>query len=144
MFVFKGPIKKNIFLSYCHVNENIFHKIADRLKEVYTIWIDRDSLKAGDDQDNEISNGIRNAKIFLPFISNSYCNSKACREEFAKKKEKLILPIMLQREASNGIDLTIAKLTTFYAFKPPNVFDPWSEDLYQNLINTLEDFTKDV
>ena len=103
------------------------------------MWIDRDNLKAGDDQDMEISNGIKNATIFLPFISNAYCNSKACRNEFAlaKKKEKLMLPIMLVREATNGIDLTIAKLTNFYAFKPPDVFEPWSEDLYQKLINNI-------
>jgi hypothetical protein len=38
----------------------------------------------------EISNGINNATLFIPFISDDYCNSEACREEFSlvKKKEK--------------------------------------------------------
>ena len=31
---------------------------------------------------------------------------------------------MLQREATNGIELTIAKFNTFYAFKQPDVFEP--------------------
>ncbi len=139
-------IKKTIFISYSHANKNIVHKVADKLKEVYTVWIDRDNLKAGDDQDMEISNGINSASLFLTFISDKYCDSKACREEFAlaKKKEKIMLLIMLARDASNGIDLTIAKLTTFYAFKAPNVFEPWSEGLYQNLLSNILDITQDV
>jgi hypothetical protein len=85
----------NIFLSYSHT----------RLKVIYPIWIDKYNLKAGDDQDKKISNGINNATLFIPFISDDYCNSEACREEFtlAKKKKKLMLPIMLQRYSSNGI-----------------------------------------
>ena len=34
---------KNIFISYTHANENIVHKIADKLKESFSVWIDRDS-----------------------------------------------------------------------------------------------------
>ena len=48
-----------------------------------------------------------------------------------------MLPIMLEREATNGIELTIANMTTFYAFKTPNVFDPWSDALYQKLVNNI-------
>ena len=44
---------------------------------------------------------------------------------------------MLQREAKNGLELTIARLNTFYAFKPPDVFDPWSQDLFQKLLNNI-------
>ena len=54
-----------------------------------------------------------------------------------------MLPIMLQRDSSNGIDLTLAKLTTFYAFKPPNVFDPWCEDLFQQLLNNIIDLIQE-
>ena len=137
--------KQDIFISYSHSNKNIVHKVADRLKQVNPIWIDRDYIKAGTIQDMEISNGINNATLFIPFISDDYCNSEPCREEFtlAKKKKKVMLPIMLVRDAKNGIDLTLAKLTTFYAFKPPNVFDPWSEDLYQNLLKSILIFTQE-
>ena len=50
-----------------------------------------------------------------------------------------MLPVMLKREASNGLELTIAKLNTFYAFKPPNVFNPWCEDLFLKLLNNIKD-----
>ena len=54
-----------------------------------------------------------------------------------------MLPIMLVRKGSNGIDLQIATLTTFYAFKPPEVFEPWSEGLFQKLLNNILDLTQD-
>jgi hypothetical protein len=51
---------------------------------------------------------------------------------------------MLQRDAKNGLELKIAKLNTFYAFKEPNVFEPWAEDLYQRLENNILDLTQEV
>ena len=79
---------QNIFLSYSHSNKNIVLEIADRLTSVLPIWIDRDYLKGGVDQAQEISNGINNAKLFIPFISDEYCKSDACREEFALAKKR--------------------------------------------------------
>ena len=139
-------MSKILFLSYSHANSKIVHEIADKLKETYKIWIDSDVLKAGIRLDKEIANGIRESSLFICFISNEYCASDACNEEFAlaKSLKKSILPVMLVREATNGIELTIAKLKTFYAFKAPNVFDPWSQDLYIKLLNSILDLTKDV
>ena len=51
---------------------------------------------------------------------------------------------MLQREATNGIELTTALLNTFYAFKPPDVFEPWSEDRFQCLIQNIFELTQEV
>ena len=132
---------QNIFLSYSHANKNIVWEIADRLKKIYSIWIDRDILKAGVRLDKEIADGIRNSSLFICFISKEYCNSDACDEEFslAKSLKKPMLPVMFQREATNGLELTIAKLNTFYAFKPPNVFSPWSDDLFQKLLDNIVD-----
>jgi len=137
--------KEKIFISYCHANKDIVRKVADRLKQVHNVWIDTDHLKAGVDQDQEISVGIKNSALSIPFISDNYCNSDACKAELAvaKKKKKAMLPIMLVRDASNGVDVKIATLTTFYAFKPPETFDPWSEDLFKKLLNNILDLTQD-
>ena len=134
-------VKQNIFISYCHANKNIVHKVANRLKQVHNVWIDTDHLKAGVDQDQEISVGIKNATLFLPFISDEYCNSKACKAELtvANDNEKIILPIMLVRYASNGVDIKIAGLGFFLACRSSEVFDPWSEDLFQKLLNNIKD-----
>ena len=134
-----------LFLSYSHANSNIVHEIADKLKETYKIWIDRDVLKAGIRLDKEIANGIRASSLFICFISNEYCESDACNEEFAlaKNLKKSILPVMLVRDATNGIELTIAGLNRFIAFKPPNVFNPWSEDLFKKLLSNILALTQD-
>ena len=112
----------------------------------HDVWIDTDHLIGGKVQSKEISFGINKAKLFLPFISDEYCNSEACAAELAlaKDNKKIILPIMLVRKASNGIDYEIARLTTFYAFKPPETFDPWSEDLFKKLLNNILDLTQDA
>jgi hypothetical protein len=131
--------KQNIFLSYSHTNKNIIWNIADRLKQNHSIRIDRDCLIPGVDQDMEISNEMKNATTFLPFISKNYCNSEACRKEFAlaENKGEKFLSVMLEKEVFNGIDYKISNLTTFYAFKPPNVFNPWYEVLFQKLLNHI-------
>ena len=128
-----------IFLSYSHVNKNIVHDIADKLKEIYRIWIDKDYLIGGVKLDKEIADGVRNSSLFICFISKEYCESDACNKEIAlaKNLKKQILPVMLQRGATNGIELITADLNLFYAFKPPDVFDPWSENLYQKLLNNI-------
>jgi hypothetical protein len=135
---------QNIFISYSHDNKEIVHKIADKLKENFSVWIDRDKLKGGDDLKKEIAGGIRNSSLFICFISEQYCESGPCRREFglADNLKIKILPVMLHREAKNGVELDIAVLNTFYAFKPPNVFEPWSEDLYQKLLKNIFDLTQ--
>ena len=53
-----------------------------------------------------------------------------------------MLPVMLEREATNGIELTISKLNKFYAFKEKDVFNPWSEDLFQKLLRFISKTTE--
>ena len=134
---------QKIYLSYSHANKNIVRRVADRLKEVYPIWIDIDHLTAGAKIDEEIANAVKNSSFFICFISKTYCESHACNREFsfANNLRKKILPVMLEREATNGIELSIASLHRLHAYRPPNVFDPWSEDLYQNLLNNILDLT---
>ena len=82
--------KQNIFISYSHANKNIVVQVASRLKKVHNVWIDDDYLFGGKVQDVEISKGIDNATLFLPFISENYCSSKPCFKEIstAENKEK--------------------------------------------------------
>jgi hypothetical protein len=104
------------------------------------------NLKVGDNQDEKIADGIRHTSLFICFISEKYCDSEPCNREIALADNLniKILPVMLQRHAKNGIELKLARLNTFYAFKLPNVFDPWSEDLYQRLEENILDLTKEI
>ena len=138
--------KQNIFISYSNADKKLVYKIADRIKEKHSVWIDRDYLKAGAKIDKEKANGVRNSSLFIFFVSKDYCNSNTCDEEFslAKKLKKKMLAIMLEKEATNGFELTIVKLKRFDAFKPPNVFSPWSEDLYSKLLDNILDLTQEI
>ena len=43
------------------------------------------------------------------------------------------------KQTSGGIDYKISDLVTFYAFKPPDVFDPWSESRFQKLLENISE-----
>ena len=110
---------KHIFISYSHSNKTLVHPLVVRLKDLYPIWINIDKLIGGVRLSEEIENGVRDSSLFICFISKEYCESDACNKEIAlaNKLKKLILPIMLQREATNGIGYENANLNLFYAFK---------------------------
>jgi hypothetical protein len=42
------------------------------------------------------------------------------------------------------LEFNIGPLKKFCAYKPPYVFDPWSEDLYQRLMQIIFDLTQEV
>jgi hypothetical protein len=135
-------LTKPLFFSYCHQNKNIVNKIADELEKLnYKIWIDRD-LVAGLTLFPEIEKGIIESHMIICFISKAYCQSEICRKEigYAQKKSIKILPIMLERvdkDCSNGVDFIISDILTFYAFKKPDMFDPWSMDHFNRLCETI-------
>ena len=79
---------KHIFVSYCHKNKKVVHDVANRLKETYTIWLDDDNLKSGENKDEKIADGVRDSFLFICFISNFYCDSSACTDEFFLAKQK--------------------------------------------------------
>jgi hypothetical protein len=93
----------NIFISYAHANKEIVHKIADKLKANFNVWIDIDNLKGGDNIDKEIANGIRNSSLFICFISEQYCESNACNMEFGLAKR---LTPNLRNSGDNRRDLS--------------------------------------
>jgi hypothetical protein len=126
-------MEKKIFISYAHENKNIVNLIVNKLKLKFSIWIDYEEISLGVDLNQKITDGIGNSDLVICFITKSYCNSKACKREctLADNLNKKILPVILERPEISSIDFIISTLNKLYAFKPPNVFDPWSEDFYQ-------------
>jgi hypothetical protein len=134
--------KKELFLSYCHSNKDIVHKIADELTKInYKIWIDRNLIQ-GNMLFADIQKGIEFSHIVICFISENYCKSKNCLKEItlADKKNKKILPIMLDNYFNveqEGIQLMISGINSFYAFKQPDTFSPWSNNHFEKLKGTI-------
>jgi hypothetical protein len=88
--------KKQLFVSYCHSDKEIVHRVADELKKLnYKIWIDRDLIE-GNMLLPDIQNGIEIYHIVICFISKNYCKSQTCMDEitYARNQKKEILPIM--------------------------------------------------
>ena len=130
---------KKIFISYCHKNAEAVRNIAEKIQKHYKIWIDINDLESGVDLKKQLADGLKSSDLFLCFISSSYCESTSCIQEFsfAESLHKSIFPVMLEKEASNGIDLSIANLNRFNAYKSPNTFEPWTQNsdaLYEKLL----------
>ena len=134
--------KKQLFVSYCHSNQEIVHRVADELTKLnYKIWIDRD-LIGGNILFADIQKGIENSHIVICFISKNYCESNNCMIEinFANNKNKKILPIMLDdyfKVEQEGIQLMISRINSFYAFKQPDTFSPWNNNHFEKLKGTI-------
>jgi hypothetical protein len=129
----KVDFKYHLFFSYCHKNKEIVHNIYKKLKQKYKIWIDINVTNGK--LYREMAKGIEESQIFVCFVSKEYCESETCCKEiqFAYDSNTTILPIMLDREAKNEVEFFIRRLFLFMACKPPNVFEPWSDDLYREL-----------
>ena len=128
-----------IFISYCWKNKQVVHKVADELQKLnYNVWIDRDQIP-GVNLYTEIANGMRNSHIFMCFISNDYCVSKICMKEvsLAHESGKIILPVMLVRSATNGVELLVSDLLRFNAYRDNEKFDPWSQTHFKSLTETI-------
>jgi hypothetical protein len=135
--------KKQLYFSYCHRDNQIVHRVALELSKVnYKIWIDTKDLIQGQDLYKNIQNGIELSHVVICFMSKSYFESKTCMNEitFAFNLKKTILPIMLDtyfKVENQGIKFMISRLIRFDAFKPPNTFCPWSNDIFEKLKETI-------
>jgi hypothetical protein len=134
--------EKQFFLSYCHSNKEIVHKVADELIKINCkIWIDRD-LTEGHMLFADIQNGIEISHLVICFISKTYCDSQNCMNEItlAYNQKKKILPIMLDdyfKVEKKGIKFMISQINSFYAFKQPDTLSPWNNNHFEKLKGTI-------
>lgn len=103
-----------VFLSYAHADETVLEFIepfktslkhlafADQGRTL-DIFVDRDSIRWGDDWQESIREGIESATVFMPVVTRQYFDRSACREELlsfyneAKSlgATSLILPVVI-------------------------------------------------
>jgi hypothetical protein len=141
-----GESMKHLFMSYCHKNKTIVHRIAEELQHLkYEIWIDK-NLYGGNKLYTEIEKGIRASHTFICFISKDYCVSDNCVKElsFAHENKKKILPIMLDREMCNGVGFLISNLLRFNSYRAPDSFEPWSNEHFEKLALSIFDALSEV
>ena len=89
--------KPYIFISYAHRDMDKTLSIARGLSDCgYRIWLDM-GIEAGSEWPERIAEKLDECDIFIPLISDSYQNSRGCKNElqFAIMKNKKILTVML-------------------------------------------------
>jgi hypothetical protein len=137
----------DIFMSYCHADREIVHRIADELKRLnYKIWIDRD-MTEGNWLYPCIQNGIDNSHLIICFVSEKYCNSDNCVREitYSVEERKIILPITLDKYFKRReceIKMLLSPIFKFYAHKQPNTFSPWSDGHFEKLKTAVFEISK--
>jgi len=141
-------IKKqfDIFISYNQKSsKDVVDTIALRLQnnEMFRVWIDHDIMSAGTQLYQKMEEGLRQSEIILCFITKEYCESENCRFELSftienkLKRIFIILEPNLNKQNLYGIGILIAGSLRFNAYKPPNTFNPWSEELYKKLVYSI-------
>jgi hypothetical protein len=93
--------KSWIMISYCHDNNEFCGEILEFLRtrnDAFEIWIDRTHCQGAIDLWESIADGMEQASIIVCLLSESYFQSKSCRQEFiyaADSLKKRIVPILI-------------------------------------------------
>ncbi len=88
-------------ISYCHDNNEFCGEIFEFLRtrnDVFEIWIDRTHCQGAIDLWESIADGMEQASIIVCLLSESYFQSKSCRQEFiyaADSLKRRIVPILI-------------------------------------------------
>lgn len=96
--------RRPVFLSYCSKDEQPADFLTKSLEaRGIGVWYAPDTLEPGDEWRDDIRNGLLEAKIFLPLITDNYATSQICLAEMGKifrrlktegHQRPLIIPIL--------------------------------------------------
>lgn len=81
----EAAMSKRIFVSYAHEDSDwceLFRGMLEsaRHAQAYEVWVDKDSIRAGERWSEEIDRGLREADAALLLLSTSFLRSKFIRE----------------------------------------------------------------
>jgi hypothetical protein len=137
----------DIFVSYNQKsNKEIVNKVVSKLEneEKFKVWIDHRSMNAGTELYKKMEDGLRQSEIVLCFINKEYCESENCRFELSftiENKIKRIFIILepnINKQNLHGVGILISGSLRLNAYKAPNLFNPWSEDLFKKLVFSVK------
>ena len=127
----------DIFCSYHRKSKGIVFKIYDKLQEYFSIWLDPDFKETPED----IEDGIKISTVTICFITKTFLKANKCvkQMQLATKLKKIRVAIILEKNIPSDLKSLTDGFLKFNAFQQPNVFEPWSEGLYEQLFNTISD-----
>ena len=111
-----------IFVSYSHSNApDVFPELTRLSGQGFNVWYD-EGIEAGTEWRDEIGKAIKNASLFLYFVSPESARSENCRKEvsFADKEHIPIVTIYLKSTAlPEGLDLTLSDRQAILKYEIP-------------------------
>jgi len=119
----KSPVR--LFISYAHSDgsELASRLAADLQNSGFTVWWDKDRLRAGASWTVGIETGLDDADVVLAILSRGSYTSDICRAEQlrALRKHKRVLPLVLQNDADMPIHLETEQYIAFYGDYPSSL-----------------------
>lgn len=126
-----------IFVSYRHnAWPSVYPVIKKLIDSDYRVWYD-DGIDAGSEWPESIQEHLEKCNVFMPFITNDFCNSKNCRREvvFADESNKFIVPIFMEdAKLTQGMGITLASCQAIYKYQIVN-----EELFYERLFEVFKD-----
>ncbi|XP_069131231.1 uncharacterized protein [Argopecten irradians] len=112
------PITEQIMLSYNWTHQKMLLKVYDKLTtRGFPVWMDVYHMKGN--LLDAMSQAIKESKVVIMCVSEQYGESKNCRTEaqYARKKDKIIIPFMMQRNPNlpGWLDMMIGE-DLYYKF----------------------------
>jgi WD40 repeat protein len=111
------PSEQRLFISYAHKDgKELAQMLASDLSHMgYQVWWDQSRLHGGASWSVGIEQGIDKAQIVLALLSNGSFLSDICRAEQlrALRKQKRVVPILVQRNADRPIHLETKQYIQF-------------------------------
>lgn len=104
-----------ILISYAREDFSIVQRlIAEITKSNHDVYLDQQSIKLGDPFQQDIRNKLKNVDVFLALVTKNSDNSHIFNNEVSSavsylshsNREKLILPVVLDKESISNSDLT--------------------------------------
>ncbi len=112
-----------VFVSYAHKDSaSVYPELTWLKGEGYPVWYD-EGIEAGTDWRGEIASSIKNARVFLFFVSSTSAVSKNCRKEvnFAVEQNIPIIAIHLEAtELPDGLSFTLSGLQAIFKYEVPD------------------------
>jgi predicted nucleotide-binding protein len=101
-------LKKNVFISYNHSNENIdsIRAVANKLNNMgLKIWFDQNEIKPGDSITKKINDAIDNSSYVIVLVSPKDKDSNWATKELnlAVNKGKRIIPVMINNATPSDL-----------------------------------------
>lgn len=114
-----------VFVSYCHKDwRQVYPTISSLIDEGYRVWYD-DGIQGGDDWRSVIQDRVERCEVFLPFVTQGYCESSGCQSEVsvADEDQKRIIPLFVDKsKLTHGLRLLLPRKQGICKYEMPSEY----------------------